>query len=393
MALASNTFQSSTIVAKESLMMFENNLGVAKMISRDWENKLGKDGDTLKLRNPVEFRATKARARSNSAIAESGPTLSVATQAHVSFEWSTKDITDTIERISERYIEPAMSALANTVDIDVYALYVDVAAQVGVPGTAPADYDVYVDARTKLNDASVGLKNRYVYVNPAGEGATLKGLQDLFIPDKINKIVSDGFLGSLAGFDFYMAQNIQVHETGVFTTNSTPLVDGATQTGADLLSNGWASAAADLSEGDTFTVAGVNAVNPKTGLSTGTLRQFVVTAAISDTSGAINIPISPSIITTGAYKTCTASPANDAVITMVGTEDTEYPQNLAFHKEAFTLAMRPLEIPSSAVYGARESYKDMSARVIKAYDITDDKMKFSTLPRQAVSSYNEFDEF
>ncbi len=368
-----NTLITSTILAKESLLQLENNLGMAKMVYRDWENKLTKDGETLGIRKPNQFRATKARSRTNSDISESNVTLTVATQSHVSFEWSTKEMTDTISRISERYVQPALSALANLVDVDLYALYKDVHNQVGTPGTAPADFDVYADARQKLNEEAIPLDKRFVTVNPAGEAATLKGLKSLFNEKMVNAIVAKGALGSLAGFDFYMAQSIQSHTTGTFTTSSTPLVNGAAQTGASLITDGWNSGAADLTEGDVFNIAGVYAVNPKTGASTAVLRDFVVTGDISDTAGAMTIPISPSIITSGPYQTVDASPADDAAITPIGTEATPYPINMSFYKDAFTLAMRPLEIPSSAVYGARESYNGLSVRCLKAYDIDEDK--------------------
>jgi hypothetical protein len=363
---------SSTIVAKESLRQLENQLGMSKMCFRDWENKFGKDGDTLGIRKPNVFRASKQRTRVPSALNENTVTLTVATQAHVSFEWSSKQMTDTLDRISERYIKPAMSALANVMDVDLYDLHDQVYNQVGTPGTAPSDYDVYADARRRMNEEAIPLENRFVCINPKGEAETMKGLKGLFQPTMINDIISKGALGHLAGFDTYMAQNVQTHTTGYFTTGSTPLVDGANQTGTTLLSNGWSSGAATLKKGDVFTVAGVYAVNPKTGASTAELRQFVLTADITATLEVIDIPISPSIVTSGPLQTVTASPANDAVITMVGTESTAYPINIAFHKECFTLAVRPLEIPSSAVYGARESYNGLSVRVMKAYDINED---------------------
>ena len=368
-----STLITSTILAKESLMQLENNLGMAKMVYRDWENKLTKDGETLGIRKPNQFRATKARVRTNSDISESNVTLTVATQAHVSFEWSTKEMTDTIERISQRYVEPALSALANVVDVDLYLLYKDVHNQVGTPGTAPSDFDIYADARRRLNEEAIPLDKRFVNVNPAGEAETLKGLKSLFNEKMVNDIVAKGALGSLAGFDFYMAQSIQAHTTGTFTTASTPLVDGAAQTGDTLLTNGWASGAADLTEGDVFTIDGVYAVNPKTGASTAVLRNFVVTADIGSTVAVMDIPISPSIIISGPYQTVDSSPADDAAINMVGVEATQYPINMSFYKDAFTLAMRPLEIPSSAVYGARESYNGLSVRCLKAYDIDEDQ--------------------
>jgi hypothetical protein len=366
-----NTIVNSTIIAKESLRMLENELVMAKLVYRDWENKFGKDGSTLGIRKANKFRATKARARTGSALAESNLTLTQATQVHVSFEWDTVEMTQSLDRIKERYIEPALSAIANTVDVDLFDLYLDVYNQVGTPGTAPSDYDIYVDAARRMNEEAAPSGNRHVVVNPKAQAETLKGLKGLFNEKLINGIITKADIGSLAGFDFHMAQNVQVHTTGYFTTGATPLVDGASQTGATLLSKGWGGSN-DLHEGDVFTVTGVYAVNPKTGESTGELRNFVVTAQINDTAAAIDIPIYPSIVVSGALQTCDASPADEAPITLVGTESTGYPINLAFHKDCFTLAMRPLEIPSSAVWGARESYNGLSVRNIKAYDIDED---------------------
>ena len=363
---------SSTILAKESLRMLENQLGMSKMCYRDWENKFGKDGETLGIRKPNAFRASKQRVRVPSPLTEGNITLTVATQVHVSFEWSSKQMTDTIDRISERYVKPAMSAIANTIDVDLYDLHDNVYNQVGTPGTAPSDYDVFADARRRLNEEAIPLESRYVCLNPKGEAETMKGLKGLFNEKMINDIIAKGALGSLAGFDTYMAQNVQAHTTGYFTTGATPLVNGASQTGANLITNGWNAGVSTLKKGDIFTIAGVYAVNPKTGASTAELRQFVVTADSTSVGGALTIPISPSIIISGPLQTVTVSPAHAAALTLVGTESTQYPINISFHKECFTLAVRPLEIPSSCVYGARESYNGLSIRVIKAYDIDED---------------------
>jgi len=381
MSFATNTLVSSSIVTKESLLQLENQLGMAKLVYRDWENKFGKDGETLSIRKPNVFRATKARVRTNSALTESTTTLTRATQTHVSFEWSTKQMTDTIERISERYVQPAMSAIANVIDVDLYALYKSVYNQVGTPGSAPDGYDVFADARRRLNEEAIPLKNRFVNLNPEAEAEVLKGLKGLFNEKLINDIIADGALGSLAGLDFYMAQNVQNHTTGLFSTSATPVVNGASQTGATLVTDGFNASSSTVKEGDVFTIAGVYAVNPKTGASTGSLRQFVVTADTTSSGGAMTIPISPSIIVDGALQTVTASPADGAALTFAGTEDTSYPVNIAYHKDCFTLACRPLEIPQSVTWGARESYNGLSVRAIKAYDIDEDKevLRFDVL--------------
>ena len=368
-----NSFLTSTIIAKEALRQLENNLTQSKLCYRDWENKFAKDGDTLGIRKPIKFRASKQRVRVNSDITESNVNLTVATQAHVSFQWETKIMTDTIERVSERYIKPAMSALANTVDVDMFTLYSALANQVGTPGTAPNGFDPYADAMRRLDEEAVPGDTRVAVMNPEAKAETLKGLKSLLNDKIVSGTVTKGFIGSLANLDFHMAQNVKVHTTGHFTTGSTtPLVNGADQSGATLITDGWASGTATLKLGDVFTLAGVYAVNPKTGQTTGSLRQFVVTADITSTGAAIVIPISPSIVYEGAYQTVDVRPADNAAITMIGTEDTQYPINMAFHKDCFTLAMRPLEIPTSVSWGARESYEGLSVRAIKAYDITAD---------------------
>ena len=66
--------------------------------------------------------------------------------------------------------------------------------------------------------------------------------------------------------------NIPIHTTGTFTS-STPVISGASQTGSTLALSGLGTYA--FKAGDSFTVAGVNAVNPVSYADTGELQQFV----------------------------------------------------------------------------------------------------------------------
>jgi hypothetical protein len=123
-----------------------------------------------------------------------------------------------------------------------------------------------------------------------------------------------------------------------------------------------------------FTIAGVNAVNPKSKVSTGYLQQFVVKSAVTaDGSGNATLTISPPIITSGSYQTVSAAPADNAAMTVVGSGATAYRQNLVFHRNAFCLAMRDLEMPDGAVFKARESANGFSIRVLKWYDGENDE--------------------
>ena len=112
---------------------------------------------------------------------------------------------------------------------------------------------------------------------------------------------------------------------------------------------------------------------------TGDLQTFTVTADATSgaSTGPATLTISPPIITSGPYQTVTAAPADNAAITVkTGTASTSYPQNLGFHKNAITLAMAPLDLPTDGASAARESFKGISIRSARQYDITNDKTVF-----------------
>jgi hypothetical protein len=48
--------------------------------------------------------------------------------------------------------------------------------------------------------------------------------------------------------------------------------------------------------------------------------------------------------------------------------------NLAYHKDAFTLATADLILPEGVHFAARETYDGISMRIIRQYDINNDNM-------------------
>ena len=173
----------------------------------------------------------------------------------------------------------------------------------------------------KLTDLSTPLRGRCAVLDPLAMSTLANTTSSLFNPTAIiSENYEEGMFGrKQLGVDKWMQDPVNpVHTTGTFTA-STPLINGASQTGSTIATNGWASGATTLNKGDVFTIAGVNSVNPLSYSSTGRLQQFVVTATTSDASGVMaTLPISPSIITSGQLQTVDASPANDAVITVLG---------------------------------------------------------------------------
>jgi hypothetical protein len=125
--------------------------------------------------------------------------------------------------------------------------------------------------------------------------------------------------------------------------------------------------------GDVFTIAGVFDVNPITKATLPILKQFVVKAnGSSDGSGNLTLTIAPQIITSGAFQTVSAAPADNAALTFVGTANTNYSNSLFFDRNAFALAMVPMKKPPGAVDVSRQSKNGISVRVIPYYDGVND---------------------
>jgi hypothetical protein len=56
-----------------------------------------------------------------------------------------------------------------------------------------------------------------------------------------------------------------------------------------------------------------------------------------------------------------------------GAASTAYPQNMAYHKDAFTMVTADLVMPEGVHFAAREIYDGVSLRIIRNYDINNDK--------------------
>ena len=215
---------------------------------------------------------------------------------------------------------------------------------------------------------------RNLVITPQMQATIVDALKGLFqSATAIADQYRSGQMGVAAGFNWFMDQNCATHTIGAH--GGTPLVNGASQTGASLVTDGWTASTAVLKEGDVITLAGVNAVNPQSRESTGVLRQFVVTANVtSDGSGNATIAISPSITTGTGFQTVTGSAADNAAITVSGTASATARIGLAHHPDAFTLVTADLPVPNGTDMAARANDPDsgLSIRLVRDYDITTD---------------------
>jgi hypothetical protein len=378
----SNTILTISMITRESLRVLENNLTFTKNVNRNYDNKFAqsgaKIGTTVNVRKPVRYTVSSGPALSVQDVTETQVPVVLDQQKHVDFEFTSVDMTMSIDDFSERYIKPAVAALANQVDKDGLALYNQIYQLVGTPGTVPNALLTYLLAGVELdNSAAPADDTRFICITPKMQATIVDALKGLFqASSNIAEQYRKGKMGEAIGFSWFMDQNIATHTVGPL--GGAPLVNGAAQVGASLITDGWTAAAASrLKKGDIFTLPTVFAVNPQSRQSTGDLQKFVVTSDFSsDGAGAGSIGISPSIVVSGAYQTVTNSPADNAALTIVtGSASTAYPQGIAAHRDAFVFATADLQMPNGTDMADRVASRKLglSLRLVRDYDITTDK--------------------
>jgi hypothetical protein len=377
----SNALLTISMITKEGLRILENNLTFAKGVNREYDDQFGisgaKIGDTLNIRKPARYVGRSGATLSVEDHTETSVALQLATQFGVDVQFTSKEMALSLDEFSDRILKPAMATIANKIDRDGLALYKDVYNAVGTPGTTPSTLRAFLDAGAKLDYEGCPRDGmRSVVIDPVGQASMVDSLKGLFqSAEQIKDQYEQGNMGLAAGFKWSMDQNINAHTVGPL--GGTPLVNGASQSGSTLVTDGWtAAAAARLKKGDVFTIANVYAVNPQTRASTGQLRQFVVTADVSsDGSGNVSIAISPAITASGAFQTVDSAPADNAALTILGAAGVVSPAALAYHRDAFCLGMADLPLPGGVDKAARISDKKLgiSLRMVRAYDINNDR--------------------
>jgi len=372
--MPTNSLLTPAIITKETLVILENNLVAAAKVNRQFENQFVKIGTTLTVRKPNRFTVTNGPGLQIQNITEPSTSITISNQQHVDFQFTSQDLTLTIEEFSERYLKPAAATLANSIDFGVIGNFSQVQNVVGTPGTAPNAFSFLAAVGQRMDENGVPQDGRVLLLNPAAYWGMANGLSTLYVR-AVSEPALKGFLAAIANFEIYMDQNVQPQTLGAFA--GTGRVNGANQTGSQIVTNGWTASIAGLfNVGDVVTFAGVNNINPQSRASTGSLANFVITAtASSDSGGNATLSIYPAITTSGAYQTVTGSPANLATVAIApvgAAASTSYAQNLAFVKDAFGLVTVPMELPQGVDFAAREMYKNISMRVIRAYDINND---------------------
>jgi hypothetical protein len=371
--MSNDVMLSPSLISKETLVILVNNLVTAGRVNRQFEEQFGmKIGSSLTIRKPNRFLVTEGAGLSVQDIIEPSTSITITNQSHIDFQFTTANLSLVVEEFRERYLKPAMEKLANRIDRGVLGNIPNTYNEVGTVGTAPNAFSFIALVGQRLDEEAAPQNDRTLILNPKAYWSVAVGISTVYV----NSVAEPGFKGylpNLANLEIFEDQNIPTQTTGNYSGTATVL--GSGQTGSTLVTTGWTvSITGLLNVGDVFTISAVNAVNPESLASTGSLRNFVVTAtASSNSSGGASISIYPPITTSGPFQTVDNGPISGATITVIsGTANSTNAKNIAFTRDAYGLVTVPLVMPDGVDFKAQEVFKGISLRVIRDYDINND---------------------
>ena len=414
--------------AMEGLTILEENMGIARLVHRDFNSAVANYGDVVNTRRPGEFRVQR-KTDSDSVTAQdaSATNVRVPLDQHFYTTFIIKDgeASKSFQELSQVYLVPGMQSVARGVDRGLlgqaHRFFRTNALRAGrltaLSSSNAKDYTL--EAREILNRNKAYPEGRNLVLAPASETALLK--TELFI--KANErgdggnALENARLGRILGFDTYMFQNVPAVATGAdvatgTVTNALAAGGSGSQTtvitGYEVIVGEYAlvegnqqpvyvtartastnTTAVTLSEANKYatgalapiTVFKACAVNG--GYAAGWTKEVVVDGWTNapqvgqliafGTGGSRHVyTIIESFLSgSGLQSLLLDRPLDIALV----NDDAAFPGpygafNLAFHREALALVNRPLARPNSqfGVMSGVAAHNDISMRVTMQYD-------------------------
>lgn len=329
----------SAIIAKETLLNFENNLVLARNIDWSYNDKFGNGddqiGNTYTLRRPINVVSQDNNMgwiAANAAITDTKVTLVIDSTITVPMSFSEGDMALKVEKFRERYVKKATAAIAARLDSKIAGAIVNSAV-----GATSATSGLETSG---LGPTGVGVANAAGYavgaygtpLTPDTLSYAKKVLQDRACPEdgeiyailtttahrqlvlaqatlfntltKIDDQYRKGYIGQWDGMEISMSQSLVSHTNGAQPT----LVVSAGNATA-----GWTETATltvtattgALRAGDVFQFPGVFIVNPLTKAITDVPFQVQVLADYA--IGSTSVLVSPAPISAGPYQNVSAT--------------------------------------------------------------------------------------
>jgi len=288
----------------EALMILQNNMVMANLVHRDFEQAIAKMGDTVNAQRPRDFVMGRKHSGNDVTVqdADSDTVPVVLNQLpDVSFMIYDDEASMSLVNLVEWYLTPAMIALAQGVDriimSQMYQFWGDGKAT-GKLSTAMTNTTPLVDLKELMTNLKIPTNNRRLIISPNMEGQLLKvdNFVQAQITDDMGEAMREGYLGRKFGFDIFTTQNAPsiaagntteagaINNVGGYAAGDTALtVDTFTSPVADL-EGGWVTIAGDMTPqkitGGADTAGAMTTMNIWPGLQSAVIDTAVITAYV-----------------------------------------------------------------------------------------------------------------
>ena len=369
-----NSILTINMITNRALAILHQKCNFIGTINRAYDDSFAqsgaKIGTALRIRLPNQYVIRNGAVLNTQDTVENSVTLNVTNQFGVDVNFTTQELTMSMDDFAYRVLEPAIAVLAANIEAFALNMVLDVYNQVNGMGAANTFKNVLLARKALVDNLTPADAQRYIRMDTQTNVDVVDALKGLF--QQSTDIASqnhDGVLGRTGGFEFaentFLTPFTRGAENGAYVLNGIPATGATTAVVA--------TGAGAGNKGDVFTIAGVNRVHPETKVNTGVLQQFVLTANYA--GGAGTIAFSPALnYAANGLQNVNAAPATNAALTFAGTASTAYQQSIAYHKNAFTFATADLIMPGGVDMAARRVMDGISMRIVRQYDINNDRL-------------------
>lgn len=323
MATQPNNLETTDWLAMEGLRLLTNPLHVLPAFNTDWDDQLDMEfpvGKTFRIPKPNQFLIRNGLAYSPQSIIDTHVDVTCDQVFGVDSEWDSVEAALQLPRgeakVKKKYLVPQMRKIQQEWDSRAANFAIlNTPNIVGILGTNPNTFDaIYGAADQRLTELAGNYGDKTMLLSPGMARSLRSSAVSYFEPgDEIARMFQEGFIGKVTGFP-KSYQSMSLYQTTADTWAGAVTTNAANQSGSSLILV--ATTGDTFTQGTTFSISGVNDVNPMTLRATGP-KNFVITNTVVAAGSAATITIYPAIVGPGSpYQNVDALPGATAALTM-----------------------------------------------------------------------------
>ena len=255
--------------AAEGLAILQENMVIANLVHRDFENEIRQFGDVVNTRRPGNFQIRRKQDGTTLQNQDANATnvrVPLNQWFYTSFTIKDGEASKSFQDLVDIYLRPGMITIARSVDRavlgQVHGFLGGPTARVGRLANLSAQNskDFVLEARERLNINKAPLEGRNLVLAPISETSLLKN--ELFIAAQqrgdFGTALESATLGRILGFDTYMDQNVNSVAAGNCDVDAAGTVTAALAAGGSGSQAITAGTYAPLATGGEFAVVAGN---------------------------------------------------------------------------------------------------------------------------------------